>query len=99
MVINTLLKLILARLLTRHGFLLKDFLLLTTALMIVTYLPSNDSLALLLFILFDAAVSTIDGLINVLPTRDFPASVHSLNINFTATVDQLNTTMDANLLP
>ena len=100
LIFGALLGLVLTHYLSRRFFLLSGFALLCLTLVVLAYVPENNtSLVLLLFVLFTTAISAASNLVGILPAESFPTDIRSLGVGFATAMSRLGAAVSTVLLP
>lgn len=100
LILGALLGLVLTHYLSRRFFLLSSFALLGVVLLVLAFVPENNSaLVLLLFVLFTTAISAASNLVGILPAESFPTDIRSQGVGFATAMSRLGAAVSTVLLP
>lgn len=100
LILGALLGLVLTHYLSRRFFLLSSFAFLGLVLVMLAFVPENNTaLVLLLFVLFTTAISAASNLVGILPAESFPTDIRSQGVGFATAMSRLGAAVSTVLLP
>ncbi|WP_282940579.1 MFS transporter [Paenibacillus sp. RC67] len=85
---------------SRRGFLIGSFIVLAVALLLLTILPGNATvLMIIVFSVFSLIMSAVSNLVGVFPAESFPTEVRSSGVGLATSVSRLGSAIGTFLLP
>ncbi len=85
---------------TRRGFLISSFVVLIIALGLLSILPSNLTVLMIIaFSIFTLILSAVSNLVGVFPAESFPTDIRSSGVGFATSISRLGSAASTFLLP